>query len=381
VISNKKAAFLYSKQLEEYSYPPDCPFKSERATKVRNTLASMGLLGGPFTKEVNFNPASRDILEFLHTPEYLDALQKSQNGSWTIDALNMGIGGPDTPVFKGMYDYTSLVCGASIAGADLLLSGEADIAFNPSGGLHHAFPALAAGFCYINDVAIACKYLVSKGKKVLYLDIDVHHGDGVQDAFYDSSEVLTISMHETGKEIFPGTGFEDEIGVGDGKGYSVNIPFPPETYNEIYLSCFHKVVVPLIQKFNADYIILELGADALAGDPLAHLKLTNFVYQHILEYILSLKKPLLLTGGGGYNVKNTVRAWSFAWSVLTGENQFAEELNFGLGGVMLESTDWMGGLQDRELPVTEDQKSLVAPVVEETLQKVEKLVFPIHGIF
>ena len=340
----------------------------------------MGLLGGPLTKVVEIGPAPRNILESLHTPEYLDALIKSQNGNWTIDALNMGIGGPDTPVFKGMYDYTALVCGASIKGADLLLAGEADVAFNPSGGLHHAFPALAAGFCYINDVAIACKYLASKGKKVLYLDIDVHHGDGVQDAFYDSSQVLTISMHETGKVIFPGTGFEDEIGIGEGTGFSVNIPFPPETYNDIFMAGFNSVVVPLVHKFNADVIVLELGADALAGDPLAHLKLTNDVYRKILEFLLALDKPILMTGGGGYHVENTVRAWSYAWSVITGDHQTAEKMNFGLGGVMLESTDWMGGLQDRELVVTKEQKELVDPVVKKTIQKVKDLVFPYHGI-
>jgi acetoin utilization protein AcuC len=379
-LNKRYAVFLYSKQFEDFSYPPDCPFKTERAFQVRKTLASMGLLAGRDRREVEIKPADRAMLETFHSAKYLDALLESGSGNWNIDALHMGIGGPDSPAFKGMYEYGALACGASVHGADMLLSGEADIAFNPSGGLHHAGPELAAGFCYLNDVAIACKHLASKGKKVLYIDIDVHHGDGVQNEFYDSKDVMTISLHESGKFLFPGTGFEDEIGIGDGEGYSVNVPLPPDTYNDIYLQTFNDVVVPLMNAFGPDFIVLELGADALSGDPLAHIKLTNQVYSKILNIVMDTEIPLLVSGGGGYHVENTVRAWSLAWSVMIGEHDDMEAMNFGLGGVMLESTDWMGGFQDRELPVTDEQKHTVDPEVQQTINKVRELIFPIHGI-
>lgn len=377
---NKQAAFIYSDKFKEYSYPPECPFKLERAVKTRNTLASMGLLSGPDKHEIAPEPAKRSLIELIHTTNYLDTMLKSESGDWSLQALGMGIGGPDTPVFKGMYDYGALACGATLKGADLLLSGEADYAFNPSGGFHHAGPELASGFCYINDVAIACKYLSQKGKRILYLDVDAHHGDGVQNAFYDQNEVMTISLHENGKTLFPGTGFEKDIGIGKGEGYSVNIPLPADTYNDAYMLAFDEIVPPLESAFNADIIVLELGADALAGDPLVHLKLTNKVYIQILKYLMERNKPLLITGGGGYHVENTVRAWSLAWSVITGDYHDMADMNLGMGGVMLESTDWMGGLKDRILPVSDEQKASVEPVVEATIQKIRDYIFPIHGL-
>ena len=379
-LNQRQAVFLYSEQLENYAYPSSCPFKTDRASKTRKTLASMGMLSGTGKKEMDFAAADRSTLERFHTPRYLDALQRSETGDWDIEALHMGIGGPDTPVFNGMYGYGAMAAGASLMGAKQLLSGEADIVFNPAGGLHHAQPELAAGFCYINDVVFACKHLAENGKKVLYLDIDVHHGDGVQNAFYNQSDVFTISLHESGRTLFPGTGFVQEIGSDEGEGYSVNIPLPLDTYNGAYMRCFNEIVVPLISAYNGDVIVLELGADALSGDPLAHIKLTNEVFRKVLEFLLDLQKPILVTGGGGYHVENTVRAWSLAWSVLVGHHDQAEAINFGLGGVMLESTDWMGGFQDHEIPVTQLQKRSVDPVIESIIKKIKETVFPIHGL-
>ena len=379
-MSDKNAVFLYSEQLENYSYPPSCPFKIERAPELRKTLASMGLLAGSGRQEVATEPATRDMLEMLHTPRYLDALRASENGGWDIDALHMGIGGPDTPVFKGMYDVGALACGATLKGADVLLAEEADIAFNPAGGMHHAFPELAAGFCYINDVAIVCKYLAEKKQRVLYLDIDVHHGDGVQNTFYDRNDVMTISTHESGKYLFPGTGFEHEVGEGIGFGYSVNFPFPPGTYNEAFMKAFHEIVAPLIQAFDGDIIVFELGVDALSGDPLAHLILTNDLYRQVIEFLLAQNKPLLMTGGGGYSVENTIRAWSLAWSVISGGHHDMEAMNLGLGGVMLESTDWAGGFVDRELSVTNEQRRVIEPEIDRIIQSIQENVFPIHGL-
>ncbi len=375
----REAVFIYSAELEKYSYPQDHPFNTMRAKRAHEILNSMGLLTGSGRRKIPPEPAERVILEKFHSADYLHVLKKASEGHLTAEALNMGIGTPDCPVFKGLYDYAVLATGGTLVAAKLILSGSADVAFNPSGGYHHAGPESASGFCYINDVALACMVLADEGRKVLYLDVDVHHGDGVVNAFYDRCDVMTISLHEDPVALFPGTGFTDEIGTGRGKGYCVNIPLPIGTYDQIYMKAFNAIVMPLIEAYDPDTIVFELGADALMGDPLAHLCLTNNCYADIIDFLLSLNKSILATGGGGYNVDNTARAWALAWSVLCGESN-EHDMNLGAGGVMLESTDWQGGLRDREFVVRHMQKEMVLPGIETTIETIKKNVFPIHGL-
>lgn len=340
----------------------------------------MGLLSGNAASEVAPEPAERAVLEKFHSPRYLDALQASAKGKFDVELLHMGIGTPDCPVFSDMYDCSALACGATMTGVNLILSGDAELAFNPSGGLHHAGPELAAGFCYLNDVALACFMLAEVGKRVLYLDIDVHHGDGVANAFYDRSDVMTISFHQNGRTLFPGTGFQDEIGTGPGKGYCVNIPLPVGTYDRAYMDAFKSIAPPLIDVYKPDVIVFELGADALAGDPLAHLRLTNNTYAEIIHSLLNFNTPILMTGGGGYNLDNTVRAWALAWSVLCGADTEEHHPNIGMGGVMLETTDWHGGLCDRQLPVDNQQARVITQQVTDVTKTIRKNIFPLHGL-
>lgn len=375
----RRAAFIYSPQLEKYPYPPDCPFNTSRAGKTRKILNSMGLLSGRDRIEAAPVRADRISLKKFHSARYLHALQTAAGSHWDIEALKMGIGTADCPIFKGMYDYAVWATGATLTGAKLILAGEVDAAFNPSGGFHHAGPECAAGFCYVNDVAIACIMLAEQKKRVLYLDIDVHYSDGVSYAFYARSDVMTISFHETGRSLFPGTGFEDEIGTGEGKGYCVNVPLPVGTFDYAYTKAFTSLAMPLIGVYNPDVIVFELGADALAGDPLAHLYLTNNVYVEIINSLLSFNKPILMTGGGGYNINNTVRAWALAWTVLCGADD-GPDMSIGAGGVMLESTDWQGGLRDRELVINTQQREMVTPAVEAVIKAVKANVFPLHGL-
>jgi len=375
----RKAVFIYSESFEGYHYPADCPFNTTRAGKARKILDSMGLLTGDGRGEVAPVAAERVVLKKFHSARYLRALKTAATGRWDTEALHMGIGTLDCPIFKGMYDYGALATGATLAGVKLIISGEAAAVFNPSGGLHHAGPERASGFCYINDVAIGCLVLAESGKRVLYLDVDVHHGDGVADAFYRRNDVMTISFHESGRTLFPGTGFEDEIGAGEGKGYCVNVPLPVGTYDEVYLKAFRNIAAPLMEAYNPDVMVFELGADALAGDPLAHLQLTNNVYADIVKHLVDFGKPILMTGGGGYHIGNTVRAWALGWSVLCGA-EAPEDSNIGAGGVMLESTEWQGGLRDRELAVSKQQREAVEPVVERVIEAVKGNVFCIHGL-
>ncbi|MCK4416831.1 MAG: acetoin utilization protein AcuC [Candidatus Latescibacteria bacterium] len=374
----RKAVFIHSPQLEEYHYPSDCPFDISRAGKTRTVLNSMGLLSGNGRSEIVPIRPERILLKKFHSAHYLHVLKTAAKEHWGTEAVNMGIGTPDCPVFKGMYDCAVLSCGGTLTAAKLILSGATDVAFNPSGGFHHAGPECAAGFCYINDVALACMILAEEGKRVLYLDVDVHHGDGVQNAFYDRSDVMTISFHESPKTLFPGTGFEDEIGTGQGRGHCVNVPLPVGTHDQAYMKAFKAIALPLIAHYNPDVIVFELGADALAGDPLAHLYLTNNVYTDIISLLMRFNKPILATGGGGYNIDNTVRAWALAWSVLCGAD--SQDMNLCVGGVMLKNTDWQGGLRDRILVVSSQQRDTVTPQIEATIEAVKANIFSLHGL-
>jgi acetoin utilization protein AcuC len=373
-----KTVFLYASELEQYNYPAECPFNTRRAGLARKTILSMGLLSGPDRCEKPPVRLSRGEMEMFHSPAYLDALEKASKGELEAEGFAMGLGTPDCPVFPDMFDYISLACGASVIGARMLLSGEAAMAFNPSGGYHHAGPGYAAGFCYVNDVVLAVMTFAEAGKKVLFLDVDVHHCDGVQAAFYSRRDVMTVSLHESGRTLFPGTGFENEIGEGEGRGYSVNIPLPVGTYDGAYLRAFTEAALPVMRKFNPDVVIMELGMDALAGDPLAHLNLTNNVYAEIIGMVMGMGKPILATGGGGYNVDNTARGWSLAWSVLCGDQN--EDLSIGMGGIMLANTDWAGGLRDRVLLSDAGRRGVVDVEIDATINLVRKAVFPIHGL-
>lgn len=378
-MKNRTMAFIYSSELDALSYPPDCPFKTQRVGLTRQRLLSFGLLGYPGRDVLPARKASRGELLRFHTPAYLDQLQRAASGELTVAGLHMGLGGPDTPVFKAMFEYGAWACGAALAAADCLLAGKAEIVFDLVGGFHHAFPERAGGFCYLNDVVLACQHLADAGKRVAYLDIDAHHGDGVQAAFYDRSDVLTISLHESGKTLFPWGGFEEELGEGLGRGYNVNLSLPAGTYDEAFLAAFDRVVLPLLRAYDPDVLVMELGMDTLAGDPLTHLSLTNNVHADVIGRVGALNKPLLVAGGGGYHVENTVRGWALAWRTAAGEDE-EHDWSLGLGGVMLASSEWAGGLRDRALPVTPEQCAAVQAALGASIAQLERTVFPLHGL-
>jgi acetoin utilization protein AcuC len=367
-MSDRKLAFLYSPEIEDLPYPPDCPFKTQRAGITLKRLRSFGLIGGEGREVVPARKATIAELEQFHTPAYLKELQRAATCDLTPEGLHMGLGGPETPVFKNVFEYSSWACGAALNAAGLLLEGRADIAFNLLGGLHHAMPERAAGFCYLNDMVLACLKLAGAGKRVLYLDVDAHHGDGVQAAFYQRNDVLTLSLHESGKTLFPWGGFENETGEGPGSGYNLNVPLPAGTYDDAFMAAFDQTVPPAIERFCPDVIVLELGLDILAGDPLTHLRMTNNVVVEILDRLKRCRLPMLVAGGGGYHVENTVRGWALAWRTFCGESE-EYDFGFGMGGVMLASSEWAGGLRDHILPVTIEQRQAVEPELRATLEQ------------
>lgn len=376
----KQLIFMHSPRLDEGGFPEDCPFNSRRAGKTKRTIEALGLLNHPNTRLTEPNPATFEKMATFHTEEYLHILEKAGRGEYDDKALFMGLGTPDCPLFKGIYPFMALACGGTTDGAEMLLGRQADIVFNLSGGFHHAKPDSASGFCYINDVVLGASTLAEAGKRVLIVDLDAHHGDGVQEAFYSRRDVTTISLHESGRTLFPGTGFVEEMGKGEGLGYSVNLPLPMGTYDEIYLYAFREIVTPLIDRIDPDVIVVELGMDALAGDPLAHLNLTNNSYADAFADILEFNKPTLVVGGGGYHMDDTVRGWSLAWNIaVNGRRDRLSEVA-GMGGVMLENTAWLGGLIDQPLLFHDNRREYIDKEIQSLVETIKKTIFPLHGI-
>ena len=372
-----QAAFMYAETFEQWEYPPDCPFRASRVGDTYRLLRDAGLLEGADRRVVAPEPAAREALLAIHDTGYLDVLERAAGGDLGVDGLEAGLGTPDTPVFADVFFIGLAAAGAAIEAADLLLRGECTRTFSPLGGFHHARRHQAGGFCYVNDVALACEHLARAGRRVLSLDLDAHHGDGTQDAFYDRSNVMTISLHQSGKTLFPWAGFENETGSGDGEGYNVNLCFPEETYDEIYLQAFHEVVPTLIEAYAPDVVIVELGMDILAGDPLTRMALTNNTPTEVLAWLCSLDLPLLVTGGGGYHVKNTVRGWARAWETLCDED---DDHVIGLGGDFLGGSDWRGAWKDPVRQVSPEQRARVDAEVEASIARVKREVFPRHGL-
>ncbi|HXY54774.1 MAG TPA: acetoin utilization protein AcuC [Nitrospirota bacterium] len=311
-----KTAFVYSDEFAGFDYGSGHPLKPFRLKLTYELIKACRLLAPSDPRLVEPHLASLEDLLRYHTREYIDILRKANSGEYVTGAESFGLGPGDNPIFPGMFDWSRLIAGASLKAADLVDSGEAVIAFNIAGGLHHARASQASGFCYINDPVLAIKSLVEQGRRVAYIDIDAHHGDGVQEAFFGTDKVLTISLHETGHVLFPGSGFEHEIGEGAGKGYSVNIPLPPETDDELFIYAFAETVPELVAGFKPDVVVSQLGVDTFQSDPLAHLNLTTNGFCLAVRMIKSLAPKWVALGGGGYDIANVARAWTLAWAIM-----------------------------------------------------------------
>lgn len=311
-----KTAFLYTDEFQRFDYGPTHPLRISRLELTYELIKAYGLLSLPQSRFVHVQKACEVDLLTFHGRDYLDVLKSVNAGEKLPYASFFGIGSDDNPAFRGLLEWSSLVAGASLQAASLVDSGEVDIAFNIAGGLHHAKPSRASGFCYINDAAIAILYLLKRGRRVAYIDIDAHHGDGVQDAFYTTDRVLTISIHESGTMLFPGTGFEGEMGSGRGEGYSVNIPLLPYSDDDIFLYAFNETVPRLIERFKPDILVTQMGVDSFHSDPLTHLNYTNRGFCEVVARIKELSPKWVALGGGGYSVSNVARAWTLAWAIM-----------------------------------------------------------------
>jgi acetoin utilization protein AcuC len=314
-----KTGLIWDEGFLDYNFGPQHPLRPIRVKLTYDLIRSKGILQQGSVEVIRPRLASREEILLFHEEDYVRLVEQySKRGSGPLD---MG----DTPAFKGCYEATSLVVGASIVATDAVMSGGLSHAFNPSGGLHHAHPERASGFCIFNDPAVVIAYLKSryKLKRIVYLDIDAHHGDGVMYGYYDDPAVLDIDFHESGNFLFPGTGFPDELGKGEARGLKLNIPLPPSTGDEAYLDAFEQIVPDALKKFRPEIILVQCGADGHIDDRLAHLRLTTKVYTEVISQMHDLAHELcngrlLLFGGGGYTLANVPRVWTLAFSTLAG---------------------------------------------------------------
>lgn len=311
-----QVAMVYSPDLVAYDHGPQHPLRPVRVMLTRELILAYGIVDGARTREVPARVANDDELGLVHTDRYIDAVKGAgagEAGEW----WRFGFGPGDNPIFPEMHEASARVAGASLVAAEAVVSGSVEHAFNPAGGLHHAMPERASGFCVYDDPAIAIAWMLDNGvERVAYVDVDVHHGDGPQAIFYDDPRVLTISLHESGQYLFPGTGFVDERGKGEAEGTKVNIPLPPYTSDDSWLRALEEVVPTLVKRFGPDVLVTQLGCDTHHTDPLAHLSLSTRAYREAATVLHRLAHDdaggrWVATGGGGYQLARVVpRAWT-----------------------------------------------------------------------
>ncbi len=360
-----KSCFIYSPQFGRFFIRDGHPWHTARSDVCYELCRRYSLLDPDRTRVIEPKAASREELEVFHTPAYLDLLQRANKNVFEDYMLASGVGTAECPVFEGVFDYNALIAGASLAGADLILTGEADVVFSPTGGMHHAGPDFAAGFCYVNDAVLAIKKILRKGLRLLYVDIDVHHGDQVQAAFYETDQVFCLSFHETPDTLFPfRTGFETELGQGKGLGYNANVPLPAGTGDEVFSSAFKEIFPPIARRFDPDVVIGVFGMDMLFSDPMANLLLTNNALVEAVGIISRASPKLLAFGCGGYVLDNIARGWTLAWAAMTGQ-EIADDQSLTLGGVFLG---------DRDVSLRDGPHMVAEKTLAETRAEAERVV-------
>ena len=314
---NAASAYVFSKEFYSYDYGPGHPLRVERLKLTHELIQAYGLLNLPNQILEDAAPGSAKSLESFHRPEYLDLLRRaSRQEIQPEEGAGFGLGSGDNPIFPGLWEWSVLAAGASVQAARLVAEGRASVAFSPAGGMHHAMPCRASGFCYLNDVVAAIQELLSRNLRVCCVDVDAHHGDGVQEAFYSTDRVLTISLHQHGKSLFPGTGSVYETGRGRGEGFSVNLPLWRGTDDDLYWEVFNETVPELVDAFRPDILVTQLGVDTLRTDPLTGLCLTTNGFEAVVKAFKGMNLPWVALGGGGYHIVNVARAWTLAWAVM-----------------------------------------------------------------
>ncbi|RLQ97912.1 acetoin utilization protein AcuC [Falsibacillus albus] len=381
----KEALFVYSDQLLSYRFSEKHPFNQFRLTLTLDLLNKLNAI-----KPSDIIPpraASDEELNMIHNSTYINAVKAAGKSELSSDqAEDFGLGTEDTPIFQGMHEASSLLVGGTLTAVDAVMSGESDHALHLGGGLHHGFRGKASGFCIYNDCSVAIKYLREKyDARVLYVDTDAHHGDGVQWSFYDDPNVCTLSIHETGRYLFPGTGNVTERGSGKGYGFCFNVPLDAFTEDDSWIDAYDTAFREVIEYFKPDVILTQNGADAHYFDPLTHLSSTMRIYKEIPRLAHELAHAYcggkwIAVGGGGYDIWRVVpRAWSYIWLEMTGQMDFAERN---------VPKDWIARWEQQSpvelIPTWDDPSNLYKPIprkgeiTEKNRNTVEKALYIIR---
>ncbi len=376
------AALLYTPKFGDYDLGPSHPLRPSRVIRTYELIRACGFLEASSVTVERPSAAGEDLLTLVHSPDYVAAVRAPSEGRILRRPFDYGLGTVDNPIVDGMYEAAALVVGASVRAADLVADGAAKVAFNPSGGLHHAHRERASGFCVFNDAAIAIAHLLEKcgdGVRIAYVDIDAHHGDGVQEAFYDRADVLTVSVHESGRYLFPTTGSTAEIGEGEGEGFSVNLPLSPYTGDDVYVWAFNEAVVPILEAFSPDYLVTQLGVDTHYQDPLTHLCCTTRGYMRVVEAMAERAGRWIALGGGGYDVTVVPRAWTLAFARMAGADppEHIPESE----AEHYRRDDQPVPLHDGEGPkFDEDWLRVTREFAEQSVEEIKERIFGCHGL-
>jgi acetoin utilization protein AcuC len=329
-VSAGGAGFVWDERIASHVYREDHPLKPIRLVGVHDTLERLGAFGRPGARVLAPRDATRDEIERIHAPEYVEAVMRA-SADPDLDYSEYGLDAyGDTPPFAGMHEVSLLTTGATLVAMEEVIAGRLRVAVNYSGGLHHATRRRASGFCIYNDPAIVCGLLADRGMRVAYVDIDAHHGDGVQAAFYETDQVLTISLHQYGpvpgtrRMFFPGTGEADERGRGAGAGYSINVALPAFTDDAAYVRAFDDVVPELLARYRPDVLVTQQGIDPHYTDPLTQLQISTRTREHAVRFFASTPYPWVAMGGGGYALDAVRRTWSLEYLVMLGAEIPAE---------------------------------------------------------
>jgi len=324
--SKKRICYYYDSDIGNYYYGQGHPMKPHRIRMTHNLLLNYGL----YRKMEIYRPhkATQEEMTKFHSDDYirfLRSIRPDNMGEYNKQMQRFNVG-EDCPVFDGLYEFCQLSAGGSVASAVKLNKQAADIAINWAGGLHHAKKSEASGFCYVNDIVLAILELLKYHQRVLYIDIDIHHGDGVEEAFYTTDRVMTVSFHKYG-EYFPGTGDLRDIGAGKGKYYAVNFPMRDGIDDESYQNTFVPIISKVMETYQPSAIVLQCGADSLGGDRLGCFNLTLKGHAKCVEFVKKYNLPLLLLGGGGYTIRNVARCWTYETAVAL-NTEIANELPY-----------------------------------------------------
>lgn len=315
--SKKKVAYFYDSDIGNYAYVTGHPMKPHRIRLAHSLVMNYNVY--KYLEVYRAKPAVVNEMTQFHTDEYIDFLRRvtpDNMDSYMREQTKYNVG-DDCPVFDGLFEFCGISAGGSMEGAARLNRQKCDIAINWAGGLHHAKKSEASGFCYVNDIVLAILELLRYKKRVLYIDIDVHHGDGVEEAFYTTDRVMTCSFHKYG-EYFPGTGELRDVGIGVGKNYAVNFPLRDGITDDTYKTIFQPVIQAVMDYYRPEAVVLQCGGDSLSGDRLGCFNLSMRGHANCVNFVRSFNLPTLVLGGGGYTMRNVARTWAYETGRLVG---------------------------------------------------------------